>query len=94
MAEKGVGQIHYCMMGHDFTGMVLPDKNVLFNVLRLNRGYLERVGWFRALFMFGSATLLSALLALPVLLWTVITQLSGRAGTMVFVAKPQTASAQ
>lgn len=67
---------------------ILPDKNVLFNVLRLNQGYIGSVGWPRALVMFGSALLLSTLLALPLLLWTILTQLFGKSGTMVFVAQP------
>lgn len=86
---------HFNSMYQDFMGelitvvnAILPDKNVLFNVLRLNSGYIGRVGWGRALFMFGAASFLSVVLALPLLIWTVLTQLMGRAGTMVFVAQP------
>ncbi len=91
-----VSKRHFNSFYQDFMGelittvnRVLPDKNVIFNVLRLNSGYFGKVGKLRAFLMFGLAGLLSALLAIPLMLWTLITQAQGKAGTMVFVAKPK-----
>ncbi|ABQ27224.1 methyltransferase domain-containing protein [Geotalea uraniireducens] len=67
---------------------ILPGNNVVFNGLRINRAYLDRFGAWGAwaMFIFGSA--LSLLIALPVLLFTLFSQLIGRSGTMVVIIKP------
>ncbi len=66
---------------------ILPGKNAVFNVLRLNRAYLDRFG-MGAWPMFVLGLLISALIALPVFLFTLFNQLVGKSGTMVVVMKP------
>jgi len=65
----------------------LSGKNVVFNGLRRNSAYLDRFGKGHAWSMFILATVLSALLALPMLIFTLFNQLIGQSGTMVVIMK-------
>jgi len=68
--------------------IVLHGNNVVFNGLRINRAYLDFFGVWRGWAMFILGSVLSLLIALPVLLLTLFNQVIGRSGTMVVIVKP------
>lgn len=65
----------------------LPDKNVIFNMLRLNRHYINSAGLGRALFMFIAASLSTFILAVPISFVTLLSQVADKSGTMVAIVK-------
>ncbi len=69
------------------TNKILPDKNVIFNILRLNMNYIRQAGKARALTMLSLALLLTSVAFIPALAWTAITQVARKGGTMVVLAK-------
>lgn len=70
-----------------FLNKILPDKNVIFNCLRLNKNYLKRFSKVRILGMFMISVVISAIIFIPVIVWTLYTQIKRKAGTMVILAK-------
>ena len=66
---------------------VLPGNNVVFNGLRINRAYLNHFGAWRAWAIFIFCSVLSMLIAIPVLLLVLFNQLADRSGTMVMIIK-------
>lgn len=89
-----VEQIYYNSFYQNFIGEIitvtnklLPDKNVIFNLMKLNNNYIKRVGWGRSFFMLIIVSLISLSLLIPMLFWTFITQIKDKAGTMVFIVK-------
>lgn len=78
------------LMGEIITivNKALPGKNVVFNGLRLNRAYFDRFGMWSAWSMFILGSVMSALIFLPAIFFTLLSQLIGRSGTMVVVMKP------
>jgi SAM-dependent methyltransferase len=65
------------------TNTILPDKNVIFNILKLNPHYIHKAGWIRASIMLVLTVLSTLIVLLPALLLTFITEATGQAGTMV-----------
>lgn len=88
--DLSVERVFFNSFYHDYVGelitltnILLPDKNVVFNMLRLNPNYIDDVGWRRALSMLIMALSIKLISAAPLLFWTLLTQGLSRSGTMV-----------
>lgn len=66
-----------------YLNVILPDKNVIPNILKYNHNYFNAVGWRRALFMSAIAPLIMFLLAIPGLLSNLLARMTGHSGSMV-----------
>jgi SAM-dependent methyltransferase len=65
-----------------------PAKNSVFNGLRLNKAYFDRLGHRKAWAAIVLSSIMTLFVAIPVLLFTICTQIIGKSGTMVLVLKP------
>jgi SAM-dependent methyltransferase len=66
---------------------LLPIKNIILNMLKRNRNVLKKHGAARTATIFIQAAIVVSVLSVPLLLWTIYTQLRGKAGTMVFIVQ-------
>lgn len=69
------------------TNILLPGKNVLLNGLRRNRRYFSRYGELRGWTLFFIVLLCSVIFLLPVALFTLVSQITKRPGTVVAILR-------
>jgi 2-polyprenyl-3-methyl-5-hydroxy-6-metoxy-1,4-benzoquinol methylase len=74
------------------TNKLSPFENIIFNTLRVNKNYFRKASKWLAPFLFVYEVMLSGLLLIPVLFWTLLTQGMNKAGTMVCIARLDNAS--
>lgn len=70
-----------------FTNGLLPQKNIILNVMRFNGYYFSRFNKGSRAVNLLACLLLSSIVSIPMLLVTLVSQWLGKSGTMVVVAK-------
>lgn len=67
--------------------LVLSNKNILLNLLRFNKFYFQKTTLLSRIINLLGFLFISSIILIPVLLFTLVSQLFGKAGTMVVLAK-------
>lgn len=70
--------------------LILSNKNVLLNLLRFNKFYFLKTTLMSRIINFLGCLLINAIIFIPAFIFTLVTQMLGRAGTMVVIAKIKT----
>ena len=70
-----------------FNNLILSHKNILLNCLRFNHFYFERKSLISRVFNLLAFFVITGIIFLPCLIFTLLSQLVGKSGTIVILSK-------